>query len=329
MNLKKHPLSYFEEANRHPSVSIQWLLVCCLFFAGLQDNMLFYPLSWFLLATAISFFVFTHINGPLPALYLTHGIKHSKTPVQLPATFFAVPRQQKDNLAGRQAPPSPGNMHVAEQAVIVPFEDEHASEVRTGPGKVAKRVFDFVFSLLVILLILSWLVPIIGLLIKLESRGPIFFKQKRSGLNNRVFFCYKFRSMHVNLQSDLLQAIRNDPRITRIGAFLRKTSLDEFPQFLNVLMGHMSIVGPRPHMLKHTEEYTAVIPGYLHRLKVKQGITGWAQVNGYRGETNDLKLMEARVDYDKWYVDNWSFAFDMKIILKTVLSVVKNRDNVF
>jgi len=196
-------------------------------------------------------------------------------------------------------------------------------------NRILKRGFDLFVSLFVIIFFLSWMVPLIGLLIKLESRGPVFFKQLRSGRNNKAFWCYKFRSMHVNEQSDELQATKGDNRITNIGAFLRKTSIDEFPQFINVFKGEMSIVGPRPHMLMHTEFYGAKINDYMKRLVMKQGLTGWAQVKGYRGETTNIKSMEERVRHDLWYMQNWSLALDLKVIYLTIKGIFKNDENVF
>ncbi len=190
-----------------------------------------------------------------------------------------------------------------------------------------KRMFDILFSSMVIIFVLSWLVPLLAILIKLESPGPIFFKQLRSGRNNLPFWCFKFRSMHVNNDSDKVQAKKGDSRITKIGAFLRKTSLDEFPQFFNVLIGDMSIVGPRPHMLKHTEQYSAIIDRYMVRQFLKPGITGWAQVNGFRGETKDQVLMEKRVEHDIWYMENWSSMLDVKVIFMTVINIFKGEEN--
>jgi len=181
-----------------------------------------------------------------------------------------------------------------------------------------KRTFDIVFSSLVILLVLSWLFPILAILIKLSSKGPVFFIQKRTGLNNSIFNCYKLRTMCINDKADILQATSNDERVTRIGNFLRKTNIDEFPQFINVFLGQMSVVGPRPHMLKHTEEYSALINGYLIRHFVKPGITGWAQVNGLHGETDKLWKMEKRVEYDIHYMNNWTLWLDIKIIPMTI-----------
>ncbi|HET8573266.1 MAG TPA: undecaprenyl-phosphate glucose phosphotransferase [Edaphocola sp.] len=192
-----------------------------------------------------------------------------------------------------------------------------------------KRAFDIVFSGLVITLLLSWLLPLLAVLVKLESRGPVFFKQKRSGKDNLPFTCYKLRSMYVNRDANKVQATKNDRRITKIGAFLRKTSLDELPQFFNVFMGSMSIVGPRPHMLAHTEEYSVLVSRYMARHFLRPGITGWAQVNGSRGETKNVEQMERRVRLDIWYVENWSFMLDMKIIFLTFWQIVKGDDNAY
>ncbi len=181
-----------------------------------------------------------------------------------------------------------------------------------------KRCFDVVFSSLVILFIISWLFPILAILIKLSSKGPVFFLQERTGINNRTFKCLKFRSMRMSQDANSKQATRGDSRITRIGQILRKTNLDEFPQFFNVFLGQMSIVGPRPHMLKHTDQYSELIDYYRVRHYVKPGITGWAQVNGYRGETNELWKMEKRVEYDMNYLENWTFWWDLRIIFLTV-----------
>lgn len=186
-------------------------------------------------------------------------------------------------------------------------------------ARFAKRVFDIFFSLMVVIFIISWLFPIIYVLIKLESRGSAFFIQKRTGINNKSFKCIKFRSMCINKDADEKQATKSDARITRIGRFLRKSNIDEFPQFFNVLLGQMSVVGPRPHMLKHTEQYSELIDYYKVRHYVKPGITGWAQVSGYRGETDELWKMQKRVEYDMYYLENWTFLWDVKIIFLTFL----------
>jgi len=184
--------------------------------------------------------------------------------------------------------------------------------------RLQKRFFDIAFSLAIMLFVLSWLIPLMALLIKLGSKGPVFFVQKRTGINNKTFSCIKFRSMTVNEQADTHQAKAGDLRITPIGDFMRRTNIDELPQFLNVLAGSMSVVGPRPHMLKHTEEYSALIDHYLTRHYVKPGITGWAQVSGYRGETQKLGAMEKRVNADMEYIENWKFSWDLRIIWLTV-----------
>lgn len=209
---------------------------------------------------------------------------------------------------------------------VVSIRQEPVSDIES---RFKKRLFDLAFSLLVIVLILSWLYPLIALIIKLETPGPVLFKQQRSGRNNKPFWCYKFRSMRVNNESDNRQATRGDDRITRVGRFLRKTSLDELPQFFNVLQGHMSVVGPRPHMLKHTEQYSAMIDHYMTRQFLKPGITGWAQVNGYRGETTDPRLMERRVAHDLWYLENWTTMLDVRIVFLTVINMLGGEKNAF
>lgn len=192
-----------------------------------------------------------------------------------------------------------------------------------------KRAFDLVFSTFVVVFVLSWLYPIIALLIKMESRGPVLFKQLRSGRNDEPFWCFKFRSMTVNSESDNKQATKNDARVTRIGRFLRRSSLDEMPQFFNVLLGSMSVVGPRPHMLKHTEEYKAIVNQFMVRHFLKPGITGWAQVNGYRGETKEKVDMENRVKCDIYYLENWTSMLDVRIIFMTVINAVRGEENAF
>lgn len=189
---------------------------------------------------------------------------------------------------------------------------------RTALDRSVKRAFDLVFSSLVILLVLSWLYPIVAILIKLSSRGPVLFIQQRTGILNRPFGCMKFRSMRMNDDANLKQATKGDPRITRVGAFLRRSNLDEMPQFFNVFMGHMSVVGPRPHMLAHTDQYAELIDPYMERLWLKPGITGLAQAKGYRGETKELYLMERRVEEDRNYIYNWSFMLDLRIVWQTI-----------
>lgn len=188
-------------------------------------------------------------------------------------------------------------------------------------NRICKRAFDILFSGIVCLCMLPF-IPIIWAIQQSQSRGPLFFKQKRTGMNGRDFYCYKFRSMHVNADADTVQATENDPRKFPFGNFIRKTNIDELPQFLNVLIGDMSIVGPRPHMLHHTEVYSELINKYMVRHFCKPGITGWAQVTGFRGETKELWQMKERVRRDIWYIENYSFWLDLKIIAKTVKSVL-------
>lgn len=194
---------------------------------------------------------------------------------------------------------------------------------------VKKRIFDILMSSFVILFILSWLIPLLSLIIFIESPGPVFFSQLRTGKNKKSFLCYKFRSMKINKIADLQQATKNDDRITKIGRFLRRTSLDEFPQFINVLIGNMSIVGPRPHMIKHTDDYSKIVDQYMVRHFSKPGITGWAQVNGYRGEITEPSEIKNRVYYDIWYLENWSLLLDIKIIFLTVFNVLKGDKNAY
>jgi len=196
-------------------------------------------------------------------------------------------------------------------------------------NQLLKRAFDVAFSLGVLVFVLSWLIPLIALLIRLDSKGPIFFKQRRAGKEGKDFYCFKFRTMYVNKEADTKQASRNDSRITKVGRFLRKTSLDEFPQFLNVLLGDMSVVGPRPHPIALNERFSPVIEKFMVRHLVKPGVTGLAQAKGYRGETRELRQMVNRVRMDIFYVENWSFLLDLKIIFWTVFSVLKGDKNAF
>jgi putative colanic acid biosysnthesis UDP-glucose lipid carrier transferase len=253
--------------------------------------------------------------------------------------------------------------HLEEKKVkkIINFADEHYIKVKVIPGgslqleknlsfskygdffvinvneipldnafnRVFKRAFDLIFSLFVLVFILSWLIPLVGLLIKLESKGPIFFIQERNGENNKVFLCLKFRSMTPNDYSDTHQAIKNDPRITRIGSFLRMTSLDEMPQFINVLLGDMSIVGPRPHTIPMNRVFKTQIEKYNSRHKIKPGITGLAQVKGYRGEIENPYQIRSRVKLDYFYIQNWSILLDLKICILTVYELLVNRENAY
>ena len=192
-----------------------------------------------------------------------------------------------------------------------------------------KRCFDIVFSILIFSLVLLWLLPILWFVVKIDSRGPFLFKQKRDGMNGNQFYCFKIRSMKINAVSDQISASKNDTRITKIGHLLRKTSLDELPQFFNVLIGDMSIVGPRPHMNIQTKKYISNIDNYLARNSVKPGITGLAQVSGYRGEVKKNSDIVNRVRFDIFYIENWSFLLDLKIILLTIFNMFKVQDNAY
>jgi putative colanic acid biosysnthesis UDP-glucose lipid carrier transferase len=196
-------------------------------------------------------------------------------------------------------------------------------------NKRLKRFFDIVFSLVIIVFLLSWLTPILALIIRLESKGPTFFKQKRNGLNYEEFNCYKFRSMHLNPIADLEQVQKNDPRITKIGKFMRKTSIDELPQFFNVLLGDMSVVGPRPHMVSHTEMYAKSVDKFMVRHFIKPGITGLAQTNGFRGEVESERDIINRVKYDIFYLENWSVLLDIKIIFITIINAIKGEKKAY
>ena len=189
----------------------------------------------------------------------------------------------------------------------------------TGWNVVVKTLEDKILGGLLLVLFLPVL-ALVALAIRVDSKGPILFRQKRFGYNNQVFEIYKFRSMYHNRapEEKTPQATRNDPRITRVGGFIRRTSLDELPQLINVVQGTMSLVGPRPHSVEHNEQYSALIRGYFARHRVKPGITGWAQINGLRGETDTLEKMQARVQYDTYYAENWSLMLDMQILVKTV-----------
>ena len=198
----------------------------------------------------------------------------------------------------------------------------YSSPLEEPLNRLLKRLLDIVFSILCLLLT-ALLLPFVVLAIKRQSPGPVFFRQRRTGLDGHEFYCYKFRSMHVNADADRLQATKDDPRKFAFGDFMRKSNIDELPQFWNVLLGDMSIVGPRPHMLAHTEQYDKLIDRYMVRHFVKPGITGWAQVTGFRGETRELWQMEGRVERDIWYIQHWSFWLDMRIIWMTIKTIFK------
>ena len=211
----------------------------------------------------------------------------------------------------------------------IPIVSLMEEPLRKASNQLVKRLFDMVFSLCFIVTIFPLVFIVLAPIIKFTSKGPIFFKQKRTGENGETFNCLKFRTMKVNEEADSTQAKKDDDRITKIGAFMRRTNLDEIPQFFNVLIGDMSVVGPRPHMLKHTEMYSQLIDKYMLRHFAKPGITGWAQVTGYRGETKELSEMEGRVQQDVWYIENWSLWLDVKIIFMTIRNMISGDEKAY
>lgn len=196
-------------------------------------------------------------------------------------------------------------------------------------SQLKKRIFDVIFSAFVIIFVLSWLIPILAILIKLSSKGPVFFVQLRSGKNNEPFRCFKFRSLRMNEEANKIQVTKNDKRLTRIGQFMRKTNVDELPQFINVFLGDMTVVGPRPHMLEHTEKFSKLMNEYMVRHFLKPGITGWAQINGFRGEITQDEHLRKRIEHDIWYMENWSLWLDFRIIFLTVINTVRGEENAY
>jgi putative colanic acid biosynthesis UDP-glucose lipid carrier transferase len=203
----------------------------------------------------------------------------------------------------------------------IPVIARREEPLRQTKNRIIKRIFDIIFSALVLILIFPWVFILVAIVIKIQSPGPIFFLQERTGLDGKIFKCIKFRSMKVNKDADKVQATKDDPRKFPFGDFIRKTNIDEIPQFINVFIGDMSVVGPRPHMLKHTQEYGRLINRFMVRHFAKPGITGLAQVTGFRGETRYIDQMEGRVKKDIEYIENWTFLLDLKIIVKTVTNM--------
>jgi len=213
----------------------------------------------------------------------------------------------------------------------IPVLSLRSEPMEYATAQVKKRVFDVIMSLAVTVFLLSWLLPILAVIIKLDSKGPVFFTQKRSGKNNKEFSCLKLRSLkaHNNADGAVVQVTKNDDRTTRVGRFLRKSNLDELPQFLNVLMGQMSIVGSRPHMLKHTEDFSNMENEYMVRHLSKPGVTGWAQINGHRGEIKQPGQLKQRLDHDIWYIENWNLWLDIKIVIMTVYVTFRGDKNAY
>ena len=253
-----------------------------------------------------------------------HEIFSTITPEQNNIVYRLI-RDSEDQCLRFKVVPSLSS-HVNRAVVIDFIKDLPVLSMRADPledvgNRMKKRIFDVIISAFVIIFILSWLIPLVAILILVDSRGPVFFIQLRTGLTDNPFYCYKFRTMKSNLESDSKQATKHDSRLTRLGAFLRKTSIDEFPQFFNVFHGEMSLVGPRPHMLKHTSEYAKIVDHYMIRQMLKPGITGWAQVNGLRGEISSPIQIQQRVACDLWYLENWSIWLDIKIMFLTIFKV--------
>jgi len=248
------------------------------------------------------------------------------TPEQNKSIYDLMYQSEKECIRFRIVPNL--SIFITREVHIEYFGDLPVLSLRKEPlddvgNRIKKRALDITASLLVTIFILSWMIPIIGLIILLESGRPIFFKQLRTGKNKKPFYCIKFRSMKSNKDADLKQATQHDNRITSFGRFLRKSSLDEFPQFINVLRGEMSLVGPRPHMIKHTTDYSKVVDEYMIRQFIKPGITGWAQINGYRGEITNSEQIKMRVNKDLWYLENWTLWLDLKILFLTIYYIFK------
>lgn len=211
----------------------------------------------------------------------------------------------------------------------VPYLSLFRDPLTRSENRFIKRTFDIVFSLTFLCTLFPIILILVTIITKITMPGPVFFRQKRNGLNDKEFYCLKFRSMKVNDDADRLQATKDDPRTTKWGNIMRKTNIDELPQFINVLLGDMSVVGPRPHMVLHTEEYSKKIDMYMVRHFVKPGITGWSQITGFRGETKELSQMEGRIKGDIWYIEHWSFWLDIYIIIKTVINGFRGDKNAY
>lgn len=234
------------------------------------------------------------------------------------ATFYFVPTVSRSVAR---------SFHLTRLGTL-PVLASHNNPLDNTINRLIKRAFDVVVSSCFLVISPVIFIPV-AIAIKISSPGPVFFKQKRTGYLGHEFTCWKFRTMRVNTEADKLQATAHDPRKTRLGDFLRRTSIDELPQFINVLIGDMSIVGPRPHMVKHTADYSRLIDQYMLRHIIKPGITGWAQVMGYRGATNELWQMEGRVEKDVWYIENWSLGLDVKIIIRTITNAIAGEENAY
>ena len=255
-----------------------------------------------------------------------HEIFSTITPEQNKEIYDLMYQSEKECIRFRIVPNL--SLFITREVHIEYYGELPILSLRSEPlddigNRIKKRMLDIVVSSFVIIFFLSWLVPILGLVIFIESGWPVFFKQLRTGKDKKQFYCWKFRSMRTSKDADLKQATKNDNRITPIGRFIRKTSLDEFPQFINVIRGEMSLVGPRPHMIKHTSDYSKVVDGYMVRQFIKPGITGWAQINGYRGEITNPEQIKMRVNKDLWYLENWTLWLDIRILFLTIYYIFK------
>lgn len=258
--------------------------------------------------------IFYALNGEdFAAIHRTMTISDSEM-----AQFYFVPQMSRHVTRAFQ-------MHTIG---AVPVMTVRNNPLNSAVNRGLKRAFDVLFSSAFLLVSPLIFIPV-AIAIKLSSPGPVFFRQQRTGYKGLPFMCLKFRTMRVNSDADSRQASKDDPRKTRVGDFLRRTSIDELPQFINVFLGQMSVVGPRPHMLAHTEQYSKLIDKYMVRHLIKPGITGWAQVNGYRGQTEQLWQMERRVEYDVWYIEHWTFLSDLKIIARTIVNAFHGEENAF
>ena len=255
-----------------------------------------------------------------------HEIFSTITPEQNKGIYQLMMQSEKECIRFKLVPNL--SLFITRDVHIEFFGDLPILSLRSEPldemgNRIKKRTLDIIVSLFTIVFILSWLLPVLGIIIWIQSGRPIFFKQLRTGKNKKSFYCYKLRSMKSNKEADKIQATQDDNRVTKIGRFLRKTSLDEFPQFFNVLRGEMSLVGPRPHMVKHTSDYSKMVDEYMVRQFIKPGITGWAQINGYRGEINNPEQIQMRVNKDLWYLENWTLWLDIQILFLTVYYIFR------
>jgi putative colanic acid biosynthesis UDP-glucose lipid carrier transferase len=278
--------------------------------------------------------VLTDINGTLQVAREmdVQEIFSTITPEQNTEIYNLMYQAEKECIRFKIVPNL--SVFITRDVHIEYFGDLPILSLRSEPlddvgNRLKKRILDIVVSFFVIVLILSWLIPLLALLIFFETGESVFFKQLRTGKNKKPFYCLKFRSMKSNKDADLKQATVNDSRITTIGKMIRRTSIDEFPQFINVFKGEMSLVGPRPHMLKHTNDYSKIVDEYMIRQFLKPGITGWAQINGYRGEISNPEQIKMRVDKDLWYLENWNLWLDIQILFQTVYYVFKGDKNAF